>query len=87
MQQYVVVHNDGGAYTSYKSFFLQNGLEHLQENYIEHEDVPIERILLLVAVGKHNISDDLIFVLKDWTTKQIYLLSSQYTSRYTIIND
>lgn len=73
----VKVLDKGGTYTTYKSFFKENNLEEFESRYIsQNGELPIEgKKYNLVGKGKHEWKKiNLILVIEDPHTKQIYLI-------------
>lgn len=69
----------GGSYTTYDSFFdLHEDLKIFKEKYIDDEEQGVKsgNIYQIVSIKKHQYFNELIYVLEDIQTNQIYLMNN-----------
>lgn len=52
----VIVKDNGCSFTTYRSFFKENGLEKWEPLYAEHRNIPEGEAYTIVGIGKHEDS-------------------------------
>jgi len=69
----VLVINGGGCYSTYTTFFKENGLEEFEPKYTDETSIPIYEEYTILAKGDHSWNSRKVLVLEN-SEGDVYLM-------------